>query len=86
MKDTTIEDLSAALKTEQKPDGQPKALMRLHACMWRKKEGSKIDEIATRLNKPPSTIYDWLVRMNEDGLEGRYDRKKPGRPPKTGPK
>ena len=81
MGDTTMEQIDDAIKLEQKPGGKPKALQRLYACKWRK-EGDKLDVIATRLSKSPKTVYDWLVRMNRDGLDGRYDKKKPGRHPK----
>ena len=57
----------------------PKARDRLLAYAMRK-DGLSIRQIGARLNRPYSTIRDWLVRAVGRGMMGRYDEARPGPP------
>lgn len=54
-----------------------KAKIRLLASIQRK-EGKTLDEIAYSLQKPKTTIHDWLKRMESEELKGCYDIKQKG--------
>jgi len=41
-----------------------------------------VNQIAEKLKKNPDTIYDWLIKYTEKGIEGLKDRPKSGRPRK----
>ena len=47
-----------------------------------RKEGKVVEDISRSIGWPNSTIYGWLVRLQSEGLERRYDKKSPGRPPR----
>lgn len=49
-----------------------KAKLRLLAAMQRK-EGKTLDDIAYSLQKPKTTIHDWLKRIEREKLRGFYD-------------
>ena len=53
----------------------PAARDRLLACRHRKR-GRSIRRICRMMVRPYSTVRDWLWRMQERGLRGRYDRKR----------
>lgn len=57
------------------------AKVRLLAAIHRK-EGLKYYEIGWRLKYPSTTIKDWLMRMHKEGIQRRYNKRKPGRPKK----
>ena len=54
-----------------------KAKLRLLASIQRK-EGNTLDEIAHSLQKPKTTIHDWLKRIQNEELKGCYDIKQKG--------
>ena len=54
-----------------------KAKLRLLASLQRK-EGKTLDEIASSLQKPKTTIHDWLKRIENEELNGCYDIKQKG--------
>ena len=51
------------------------ALILAAAIKWR--EGLGVSEIARQLLQPYSTVYDWLARLRDRGLEGISDRTAP---------
>ena len=71
----------AYLSEAQKRETDPKAATRLLAYMMRK-EGKSIRGIMAALNKPYSTVRDWLVRAVQLGIGGRYDIINDGAPNK----
>ncbi len=75
MPDVSLEDLKAAYRKE--PPG--KSRDRLQAAVGRKK-GKSESVIAAQLGRSQSVISEWLNMLQSEGLEGRYDRKSPGRP------
>ena len=54
------------------------AKFRLLACLGRKK-GHSIRRISRDLKTAYSTIRDWLLRMRDRGLKGRFDARPKGR-------
>ena len=48
----------------------------------KRKEGMSMDEIANSLQKPKTTIHDWLQRIENQGIKNIYDAKQPGKPSK----
>lgn len=54
-----------------------KAKLRLLASIQRK-DGKTLDEIAYSLQKPKTTIHDWLKRIETEELNGCYDIKQKG--------
>ena len=56
----------------------PKELLILTAALKRKRYGS-ISGIAREMGRPYTTVYGWLTRMHERGLDGRVDRTSPNR-------
>ena len=54
------------------------AKFRLLTCI-RRKGGHSIRKICKELAMPYSTVRDWLVRMQERGLKGRFNRRHRGR-------
>ena len=59
-------------------ESDPRAKLRLLACRERKK-GHSIRKIAKYLGIAYSTARDWLVRIRDRGLKGRFNRKRKGR-------
>ncbi len=51
----------------------PKELLILTAALKRKRCGS-ISRIARSMGRPYATVYGWLLRVHERGLDGRVDR------------
>lgn len=47
-------------------------------------EGYTCQAVGEIVGRDPSTVYRWLVRFNERGIEGLTPGKSPGRPPKAG--
>ena len=74
MPDTTLLDMILTCKKE--PAGKAREMMQ--AAIMRKR-GKTQAWIASHLHRPQSTISDWLKRLEDRGLEGRHDRKSPGR-------
>ena len=66
---------------EQLHRGEPHGKTRtmLQAAMRRKK-GEILESISNAIGVAISTVHDWLLRLEEGGLERRHDRKSPGRP------
>jgi len=56
-----------------------KGKLRLLTLLQRK-EGKTLDSISFSLQKPKTTIHDWLKRIEGKGLENLYDIKQPGKP------
>lgn len=54
-----------------------KAKLRLLTSIQRK-EGKTLDDIAYSLQKPKTTIHDWLKRIENEELKGFYDIKQKG--------
>jgi len=54
-----------------------KAKLRLLAALKRK-NGNTLEEIASSLQKPKTTIHDWLKRIDSKELNGLYDIKQKG--------
>lgn len=62
-----------------KQEDNAKAKIRLQACIERK--GSKtLEQISEKVHYPLTTVGDWLRRMHNQGIEGRYNIKQTGRP------
>ena len=55
-----------------------RAKFRLLACLGRKR-GHSIRKISRDLETAYSTVRDWLVRMRDRGLRGRFNRRLRGR-------
>ena len=66
------------LKKAVRREKNRRAKFRLLACLGRKR-GHSIRRISGDLETAYSTIRDWLVRMRERGLKGRFNRKPEGR-------
>jgi transposase len=71
--DISIETLKHLYKKER----NAKAKLRLLACIQRKK-GKTLDDIAYSLQKPKTTIHDWLKKIESKKLSGCYDIKQKG--------
>lgn len=61
-----------------KKEDNTKAKLRLLACIKRK-QGHTFSEISYSMNIAPSTISDWLTRIQRKGLDNRTDQKRKGR-------
>lgn len=75
---------SARLRRMHREEKDPKAADRLLAYAMRK-EGMSIRQICRALNRPYSTIRDWLRRAMQMGPDGRYDVLNDGAPNKLRP-
>lgn len=76
--DKFLPDFSVAeLKKLYKKEKNAKAKLRLLASIQRK-EGKTLDDIASSLQKPKTTIHDWLKRLSNKGLQNLYDVKQKG--------
>lgn len=76
--DFFLQDISLEIlqdKYSQEKNG--KAKLRLLTCIKRKK-GDTLDEIALSINKPKTTIHDWLKRIESNKLDSCYDKKQKG--------
>jgi len=69
------------LKGLYKKEKKTKPKLRLLATILRK-EGKTLDDIAYSIQKPKTTIHDWLQRLKTGDLEKLYDIKQTGRPSK----
>lgn len=67
------------LKKLYNKEKNAKGKLRLLAILQRK-EGKTLDSISFSLQKPKTTIHDWLKRIEDKGLENLYDIKQPGKP------
>lgn len=75
------------LREMYREEKDPKARERLQAYIMRKEgKGLSIRKICTALNKPYSTIRNWLVRAMDSGIVGRYDIVNKGAPCKLSDK
>lgn len=77
LQDVSKEELKKLYNNEKKA----KAKLRLLAAIQRK-EGKTLDDISSYLQKPKTTIHDWLQRIDNKGLKNIYDVKQPGKPPR----
>ena len=68
------------LEKMQRREPPSKARTILQAAVLRK-QGKTITTIRKCIGFAESTIHRWLARLASDGLERRYDKKSPGRPP-----
>ena len=59
-------------------ESDPRAKLRLLACR-EKRKGRSIRKIARYPGIAYSTARDWLVRIRDRGLKGRFNRKRKGR-------
>ncbi len=75
LRDVSLSELEQ-IRSEE-PHGKAKAM--LQAAIHRKK-GETPDAISKAIGVATSTIHDWLLRLEEGGLERRHDCKSPGRP------
>jgi transposase len=69
----------AQLKNLYEKEKTAKSKLRLLAAMKRK-DGETLDAIAFSLEKPKTTIHDWLRRFENGSLQRVYDLKQPGKP------
>ena len=74
MLNVSMKRLTRAIESEK----DPRAKLRLLACRLRRRNHS-IREICKELGVPYSAVRDWLVRMRERGLKGRFNRRPQGR-------
>ena len=79
--DISKEKLKQLYRTEK----NAKAKLRLLAAIQRK-EGNTLDAIADSLQKPKTTIRDWLKRIESKEINGLYDIKQRGNKSKLTPK
>ena len=77
LQDISKEELKKLYRNEKKA----KAKLRLLAAIQRK-EGKTLEDISSYLQKPKTTIHDWLQRFEDKGLKNLYDVKQPGKPPR----
>lgn len=75
-----VEDLEEMIRQE-KP-GKPRD--RLQAAVLRKR-GKTLEEIKEAIGYKVNTIHNWLAKLASEGLDSRYDKKSPGRPPRLTP-
>jgi len=68
----------SGLKMMYKHEKNPKAKIRLQACMMRKK-GKGLQDIADEIEYPFTTIGDWLRRIEKEGFSRIYSKKQPGK-------
>lgn len=77
-KDEFLPDISKGeLKQLYGKEKNAKAKLRLLAAIQRK-DGKTLDDIAFSLQKPKTTIHDWLKRIEIKGNNGFYDLKQKG--------
>ena len=67
------------LKSLYRLEKNAKGKLRLLAAIQRR-EGKTLDDIASSLQKPKTTIHDWLQRLENKGINHLYDIKQPGKP------
>jgi len=60
---------------------QPRAKRRALAILMSNNKES-VPQIAKKLNMNPDTVYDWLIKFTNYGIEGLKDKPIPGRPKK----
>ena len=77
LQNVSKEELKKLYHNEKKA----KAKLRLLAAIQRK-EGKTLEDISSYLQKPKTTIHDWLQRIGDKGLKNLYDVKQPGKPPR----
>ena len=81
-RDEFLVDISLSeLKKMYHLEKNAKAKLRLLAALKRK-EGNTLEEIASSLQKPKTTIHDWLRRLEDNGVKKLYDVKQSGKPAK----
>ena len=68
-----------------KIETDPKIRDKLMAYALRK-DGMSLRSIGKTLNRPHTTIHDWLLRAVQLGILGRYEVMQEGRPCKLNPK
>ena len=68
------------LEEMQRREPLGKAKYILQAAVLRKR-GKTLEEIEDCIGIPQGTVHGWLARLESGGLECRYDKKSPGRPP-----
>ena len=66
------------LKRLYRLEKNAKGKLRLLAAIQRR-EGKTLDDIASSLQKPKTTIHDWLRRLESNGISNLYDIKQPGK-------
>ena len=74
MLNVSMKRLTRAIESEK----DPRAKLGLLACRLRRRDHS-IREICKELGMPYSAVRDWLVRMRERSLKGRFNRRPQGR-------
>lgn len=81
-RDEFLVDISQSdLKKRYNLEKNVKAKLRLLAALKRK-EGNTLEDIASSLQKPKTTIHDWLRRLEDGGVDKLYDVKQSGKPAK----
>lgn len=78
--DVFLSDVSVnELKKLYNQEKNAKAKLRLLAAIQRK-NGATLDDIAFSLQKPKTTIHDWLKRFEQNNFSNIYDIKQSGKP------
>src|SRR3989338_4345508 len=67
------------LKSLYRLEKNAKGKLRLVAAIQRR-EGKTLEDIVSSLQKPKTTIHDWLQRLESKGIGHLYDIKQPGKP------
>lgn len=81
-RDEFLVDISVSeLKKMYHLENNAKGKLRLLAALKRK-DGNTLEEIASSLQKPKTTIHDWLRRFEDGGVKNIYDIKQAGKPAK----
>lgn len=81
-RDEYLVDISLSeLKKMYHLEKNAKAKLRLLAALKRK-DGNTLEEIASSLQKPKTTIHDWLRRLEDNGVKKLCDIKQSGKPAK----
>jgi transposase len=78
LEELDVDQLKAALDEVTSAKGAKRLMVALAY-----KDGVDVDVLSDRYSIPQSTIYYWLDRFEERGIEGALeDEQRPGRPPK----
>ena len=73
--DVSLSELEQMRRKE--PHGKTRTMLQAAVC---RKKGETRSTISNGIGVTISTMHDWLLRLEEGGLERRHDRKSPGRP------
>ncbi len=71
----SIDELNGLYQKEN----DPIVKIRLLASILRR-EGKTLEEISSTVKRPLTTVGDWLRRLHTEGISGKDDKKRSGRP------